>query len=306
MTTGIQARTMREVFGQTVTELLDTDPRLVVVLADISAAMLEPAAARHPDRVINVGIREQLLISAASGLAMTGLRPVVHTFASFLVERPFEQVKLDLGHQDVGAVLVSAGASYDMSAGGRSHQSPGDVAALDTLPGWTVHVPGHPDEARRLLRAAVAGDDRVYLRLSDQSNTLPTDGDRVRVIRPGHRGVVLAVGPMLDRVLAATATMDVTVAYTATVRPLDGLGLRSAVLGADRADVVLVEPYLAGTSAYLVNAALDDVPHRLRSLGVSREFELRMYGAPADHDEAHGLDTAGIAAAVRSFLDRTD
>ena len=305
MTTGIQA-TMREVFGQTVTELLDTDPRLVVVLAAISAAMLEPAAARHPDRVINVGIREQLLISTASGLAMTGLRPVVHTFGSFLVERPFEQIKLDLGHQDVGAVLVSAGGSYDMSSAGRSHQSPGDVAALDTLPGWTVHVPGHPDEARRLLRAAIAGDGRVYVRLSDQSNEVPTDGDRVRVLRPGSRGVVLAVGPMLDRVLAATATMDVTVAYTATVRPLDGLGLRSAVLGADRADVVLVEPYLAGTSAYLVNAALDDVPHRLRSLGVSREFELRMYGTPSDHDEAHGLDTAGIAGAVRSFLDRTD
>jgi transketolase len=304
MTTATQ--TMREVFGQTVTELLDTDPRLVAVLADISAAMLEPAAARHPDRVINVGIREQLLISTASGLAMTGLRPVVHTFGSFLVERPFEQIKLDLNHQDVGAVLVSAGGSYDMSSAGRSHQSPGDVAALDTLPGWTVHVPGHPDEARRLLRAAIAGDDRVYVRLSDQSNEVPTDGDRVRVLRPGGRGVVLAVGPMLDRVLAATATMDVTVAYTATVRPLDGLGLRSAVLAAERADVVLVEPYLAGTSAYLVNAALDDVPHRLRSLGVSREFELRMYGAPSDHDEAHGLDTAGIAGAVRSFLDRTD
>ncbi|HEY3610888.1 MAG TPA: transketolase [Pseudonocardiaceae bacterium] len=306
MTTGIQPQTMREVFGRTVTELLDTDPRLVVVIADISAAMLEPAAARHPNRVINVGIREQLLISTASGLAMTGLRPVVHTFSSFLVERPFEQIKLDLGHQDVGAVLVGAGGSYDMSAAGRSHQSPGDVAALDTLPDWTVHVPGHPDEARRLLRAAIAGNDRVYLRLSDQSNTRPADGDRVRVIRPGRRGVVLAVGPMLDRVLAATATMDVAVAYTATVRPLDGLGLRAAVLSADRADVVLVEPYLAGTSAYLVNAALDDVPHRLRSLGVSREFELRMYGTPADHDEAHGLDTAGIAAAVRSFLDRTD
>jgi len=306
VTTATQTPTMRDVFGETVTELLDTDPRVVVVLADISAAMLQPAAERHPDRVINVGIREQLLISTAGGLAMTGLRPVVHTFSSFLVERPFEQIKLDLGHQDMGAVLVSAGGSYDMPTAGRSHQSPGDVALLDTLPGWTVHVPGHPDEARRLLRTAIAGDDRVYLRLSAQPNAMPTDGDRVRVIRPGRRGVVLAVGPMLDRVLAATATMDVTVAYTATVRPLDGLGLRSAVLGADRADVVLVEPYLAGTSAYLVNAALDDVPHRLRSLGVGREFELRMYGSPADHDEAHGLDAGGIAAAVRSFLDRTD
>jgi transketolase len=295
---------MREMFGRTVTELLDTDPRLALVLADISADMFRGAAKRHPDRVVNVGIREQLLISTASGLAMTGFRPVVHTFASFLVDRPYEQVKLDLNHQDVGAVLVSYGASYDMSTGGRSHQSPGDVALLDTLPGWTVHVPGHPDEADSLLRTAVAGDDRVYVRLSAQSNAGAHGTEGVRIVRPGRRGVVLAVGPTLDRVLAATATMDVAVAYAATVRPLDGRGLRAAVLAADRADVVVVEPYLAGTSAYLVNAALDDVRHRLLSLGVSREFELRMYGTLDDHDAAHGLDTAGIAAAVRSFLDR--
>jgi transketolase len=302
MTTITAAPTMRETFGRTVAELMDTDPRIAVVLADISRDMFASAAGRHPGRVINVGIREQLLVSVAGGLALSGLRPVVHTFPSFLVERPFEQIKLDISHQDVGAVLVGAGGSYDMSGEGRTHQSPGDVALLDTLPGWTVHVPGHPAEADRLLRAAIAGDDRVYVRLSAQSNAEPVHADGVRTVRSGRRGVVLAVGPMLDRVLAATESMDVTVAYTSTVRPLDGAGLRQAVLAADRADVVLVEPYLAGTSAYLVDAALEDVPHRVRALGVSRESELRMYGTPADHDTAHGLDAPGIAAAVRSFL----
>jgi transketolase len=293
---------IRQVFADTVTALMDTDPRITVVLADISADLFQPAAQRYPGRVVNVGIREQLMVSAAGGLALTGQRPVVHTFPSFLVERAFEQVKLDLGHQDVGAVLVSYGGSYDMSENGRTHQSPGDVALLDTLPGWTVHVPGHPAEVDRLLRAAIPGDDRVYVRLSAQANAEPHHKDGVHVVRHGRRGVVLAVGPMLDRVLAATETTDVTVAYTATVRPLDGVGLRAAVLAADRPDVVLVEPYLTGTSAHLVDAALEDVPHRLRALGVSREFELRMYGSPADHDTAHGLDAHGIAASVRSFL----
>ena len=98
--------TARDAFAATVPDLLDHDPRLVVLLADISADLLRPAAERHPDRVINVGIREQLLISTAAGLAMTGLRPLVHTFASFLVERPFEQIKLDLGHQEIGRAHV--------------------------------------------------------------------------------------------------------------------------------------------------------------------------------------------------------
>jgi transketolase len=80
-------------------------------------------------------------------MSLAGIRPIAHTFASFLVERPFEQIKLDLNHQapSAGAILVSSGASFDYSASGRTHQSPGDVALLGTLPGWTVHVPGHPD-----------------------------------------------------------------------------------------------------------------------------------------------------------------
>src|SRR5215475_2102425 len=146
--------TMRERFTSVTPDMLAADPRLALVLADITADSFEPARRRYPDRVLNLGIREQLLVSVAGGLALAGLRPVAHTFASFLVERPFEQIKLDLNHLDVGAVLVSAGASYDNSAGGRTHQSPGDVALLDTLPGWTVHVPGHPDEAEALLREA--------------------------------------------------------------------------------------------------------------------------------------------------------
>ena len=86
---------MRETFLATTEQILDADPDVAIVLADISAAQLAGAARRHPDRVINVGIREQLLVSTGAGLALAGLRPIVHTFPSFLVERGFEQIKLD-------------------------------------------------------------------------------------------------------------------------------------------------------------------------------------------------------------------
>lgn len=296
--------TMRERFASVTSQLLDDDPRLAVVLADIGVDGFAAAAGRHPDRVVNVGIREQLLIGVGSGLALTGLRPIMHTFASFLVERPFEQVKLDFGHQGVGGVLVSAGGSYDWPSGGYTHMSPGDIALLDTLDDWTVHVPGHPDEAETLLRqAAAAGDDKVYVRLSVQVNQAPrgVDGARFQRLREGRRGVVVAVGPMLDNVLAATEGLDVGVLYATTVRPFDGEGLRAATGAADASDVVIVEPYLAGTSTRFANDALADRPHRVLGLGVGRR-ELRRYGQLDEHLVAHCLDARGLRERIAAFL----
>jgi transketolase len=288
--------TMRQRFYDLAAQALDDDPRVAIVLAEIGAASLP----RHP-RVFNVGIREQLMIGVTAGLALEGMRPIAHSYTPFLVERPYEQIKLDLGHQDLGAVLVSTGASYDASTSGRTHQAPADVALLAALPGWTIHVPGHADELERALRRALATDDRVYIRMSEESNRAPVAAEGLTVVRQGsaRAPIVLAVGPALDATLAATADRDTTVAYLPTVRPFDGRGLRAAA-GAST-DVVLVEPYLAGTSSGEVAAALADRPHRLLALGVANA-ELRRYGTRHDHRAAHGLDAAGIRRSLDSFL----
>jgi transketolase len=288
---------MREAFIREATALLDDDPRTALVLADISASEFEPAARSHPDRVLNVGIREQLMIGVAGGLALTGLRPIAHSYAAFLVDRAYEQIKLDINHQDTGAILVSVGASYDSARSGRTHHAPGDVALFDTLEGWTVHVPGHPDEVAPLLRAAAPHDGRVYIRLSTEQNATPHRTQRLKPLRRGAKAAVIAIGPVLDSVLAATEGLDVSVAYTNTPRPLDTAGLRA--LGHDA--VVLVEPYLAGTSAPAVASALVDVPHRLLALGVGRG-DPRRYGDPADHAALHGLDPAGLRRGISAFV----
>src|SRR3984893_6903593 len=75
---------MRAVFSATASALLDEDPLAAVVLAEMSADLFAKAAARHPERLLNVGIREQLMVSVAGGLALAGLRPIVHSYAPFL------------------------------------------------------------------------------------------------------------------------------------------------------------------------------------------------------------------------------
>ena len=293
-------RDPRATFAATAADLVEDDLSVALVYAEISGQYFGEVERRHPERVINVGIREQLLVNVGAGLALTGMRPVVHTFASFLVERAFEQVKLGFNHQDVGGVLVGSGGSYDNAGAGRTHQAPGDVALMDSLPDWTIHVPGHADEVEAATRIAVAGSGRDYVRVTAQQNreAFPVTPGRFHLVRRGAGATVVAVGPMLDPVLDAVSDLDVSVLYASTVRPFDGRSLR-AVLATP--DVVLVEPYLAGTSARCVAEALVDVPHRLLGIGVPRK-DLRRYGAPTDHAAAHGLDAPGIRRSVTEFL----
>jgi len=291
-------RDPRTQFARTVTDLLDEDFSTALVYAEISARFFGDAIRRHPDRVINVGIREQLLVNVGAGLALTGMRPVVHTFGTFLVERAFEQVKLGFPHQGVGGVLVGGGGSFDASDSGRTHQAPGDVALMDTLPDVVIHAPGTSAEADDVLRRAVAADGVHYVRIVEQTNRESFTGAGLHVVRRGSGATVVALGPVLDDVLAATADRDVTVLYAHSVRPFDDATLRALLT---TPDVVLVEPWLAGTSARSVADALRDVPHRLLALG-TRRMELRHYGLPAEHQRAHGLDAAGIRRSLESFL----
>lgn len=291
------ALTMREQFVRTVGHLLDDDPRTTLVLADISAALFKDAAGRHPDRVLNVGIREQLMVSAAGGLALAGMRPIIHSYAPFVISRAYEQLKLDLTYQDVDAVVVSIGASYDDTGAGRTHFAPEDVGLIDTLAGWQIHVPAYVPEVDRLIRIAVETGGRHYVRLTDRA----VRAQRVAAAE-SPRAVVAAVGPTIADVVAATDGLDVAVLPVTTVRPFPVQEIRAMVsrIHGD-ADVVLVEPYYAGTSAHVISAALGDVRHRLLSLGVGRR-ELRRYGDAREHDAVHGIDATGLRSAIEGFL----
>jgi transketolase len=109
---------------------------------------------------------------------------------------------------------------------------------------------------------------------------------------------VLAVGPALRSVQDAVEGMDVTLLYAPTIRPFDSPTLRRTL---ERPRVVVVEPYLAGTSTAAVAEALSDIDHRQLGLGVG-DPDPHRYGDPADHDRLHGLDPAGLRARIGRFL----
>ena len=293
---------MRDRMGAVVNELLATDEKTAVILADISTNYFQNAFGQYPERVVNVGIMEQTAVSLAAGLALEGFHPIVHSIAPFVVERPFEQIKDDFCYQGLGGTFISIGASYDYGTDGMTHHGPGDVAILKTLPRMQVCVPGTADELETLLRQTYANGSPTYLRTAVQHNetSRPVTFGKLHVEREGKAGVVIAVGPMLERTLAAVAGMDVTVLYATTIAPFDAEGLKTAVSHAT-ANIILVEPYYEGALVQDVAQALRHTPTRIEAIGVPRQVISR-YGTPDQHDAALGLTAAGIRTRTARFL----
>jgi transketolase len=294
--------TMRGRMAQVVSDLIETDPTTALVLADIGKAQFLDVLERFPERVVNVGIMEQTAVSVAAGFAMEGFHPIVHSIAPFVVERPFEQIKDDLCYQGLGGTLISIGASYDYGTDGMTHQGPADVPILKTLPRMQICVPGTPDEFEILLRETYNNGAPTYIRTSVQQN----DASRMvrfgnlHLEREGRDGVVVAVGPMLDRALAAVEDLDLTVLYATTVAPFDEETLRNALVEA-APDVILIEPYYEGGLVQDISRALRNIPTRIEAIGVPRRV-LERYGPPERLDREVGLTVDGIRTRITRLL----
>ena len=97
---------MRRKFVQVLTELANKDKKIYLLVGDIGYGIFDDFRKKFPGRFINMGICEQSLISVASGMALEGLKPWVYTITPFLIERPFEQIKLDINQQKTNVKLV--------------------------------------------------------------------------------------------------------------------------------------------------------------------------------------------------------
>ncbi len=294
--------TMRGRMGQVVSDLIETDPDTALILADISKAQFLDVLERFPNRVVNVGIMEQTAVSVAAGFAMEGFHPIVHSIVPFVTERPFEQIKDDFCYQGLGGTLISIGASYDYGTDGMTHHGSADVPILKTLPRMQICVPGTSDEFEILLRQTYSNGAPTYIRTSVQQNdsSRMVSFGKLHLEREGRDGIVVAVGPMLDRTLAAVEDLDLTVLYATTVAPFDEETLRDAVAKAS-SDVILVEPYYEGGLVQDIARALRDIPTRIEAIGVPRRV-LERYGPPERLDQEVGLTVDGIRTRITSFL----
>lgn len=229
---------LRQAFADTVHEISKNDDSTVVIVGDISHGIFGGFRAQFPDRYFNIGILEPAMTGIAAGMSKLGLNPIVHTIAPFLIERTFEQLKLDFGYQKLNVNLVSVGGTFDYSQLGVSHHSYSDVALVSHIPGSQIFLPGTSEEFQQLFRSSYQNYGIKYFRLTEHPHTEKLDystfepGKSV-LVQPG-RDITLVVsgsGPLTESMKAVRdiAGIDVEVIYTPSLKPFDEAFVRKSV-----------------------------------------------------------------------------
>ena len=137
---------MRQQFVTTVSEIMDRDNRVVLLLGDIGVHGFREVFKKHPKRIYNVGICEQTMVGMAAGLAMAGFIPILHTIVPFLVERAYEQIKDDFGYQELKGNFVGVDVSESQPNLGYTHYTPYDTLILSHILNLKSFTPNTPQE----------------------------------------------------------------------------------------------------------------------------------------------------------------
>ena len=308
-----EAKTQRQVYGETLVEIGRENGRIVVLDADVSSStQTKFFAEEFPDRFFNVGIAEANMVSVAAGLATCGYIPFVNTFALFMALRAGDQVRANVATTKLNVKMAGGYAGLSDHADGASHQSVEDVSVMRAIPGITIVAPSDITETRMATRAAAEHIGPVFLRLSRDAVTLDYPADHPFTIgksitlREGSDICLVAAGPVLKRVrevadAAAKDGISCRVIDMHTIKPIDRDVLISAA--EECGAIVTVEEHtiLGGLGSAVAEVICECRPVPVLRCGIPDQF-----GESGDYDEIlarAGLDQASIYRVIKQALE---
>ncbi len=227
------ASAQRDVFGETLVQLCDEDPRVVVLDGDLAnSTKSDRVALARPDRFVMIGIAEQNLVGVAAGMATVGMIPWVCSFAAFLASRDLDQVRVVVAQPRLNVKLAAHYSGILTGYTGKTHQVVNDIAIMRSLPNMTVIAPCDAEEARMAIRAANEFDGPVYMRFTrDPIETVTKPGTPFRIgaaalLREGTQIGLISTGAQTVRAMQAARVLgregiDCAVLHVPTLKPID-------------------------------------------------------------------------------------
>ena len=302
----------RESYGEALVELGKSNPDLVVLDADLSAATKTGLFRKaFPDRFINAGIAEGNMMSVAAGLATTGKTVFASSFAMFAAGRAFEQVRNSIGYPHLNVKIGATHAGISVGEDGATHQCCEDIALMRSIPGMTILNPADDTEARKAVFAAAALDGPVYLRLGRLAVPVLFDKDYPFAVGKGVQLVagsdvtIVATGLLVAEALIAAEQLknegiSARVIDMATVKPIDRDILVAAAK--ETGAIVTAEEHnvIGGLGSAVTEVICETVPVPVLRVGVMDTFGKS--GPAKELLPLFGLCAANIAAKAKDAI----
>ena len=210
---------MRDTFIAWLCQEAVSDPRIILLTADLGYSVVEPFVRQFPGRFVNVGVAEQNMVGIAAGLALEGFRPFTYSIGIFPTFRCAEQLRNDVDYHvlPVCSCMVGSGLAY--GALGYTHHAIQDLALMRSLPSTTIATPSDSSEVQGVLNWQIGASAPMYLRLHKRGEPdLHTSVPTLEPCRPlqvhttlGAEACVVVVGFLASEVLRLVMSHDVSV-----------------------------------------------------------------------------------------------
>ena len=305
-------KSVREAFGIALAKLGETHPDIVVVDGDVhNSTRTEFFAEKYPDRFFNVGIAESNLVGVAGGLASSGKRAWLSSFACFVMCNAYDQLRMSVAFPNLDVKVVGTHAGISIGEDGPSQMGIEDVALACALPNFTVVVPADEPSMMAAVPALARIKTPAYLRAGRPNVPIVyTDGcpfklGQSNAIRDGKDVTVIANGLMVSAAMEAAERLagqgvQARVVDMHTIKPLDDAAVLAAARDTGR--IVVAEEHLlqGGLGSAVAMSAAWQHPVPMRFVGIRDTFAES--GTPEGLLAKYGLTAADITRAAGDLV----
>lgn len=304
---------MRESFINALSDLASSDPRVLLLTADLGYTVLERFADRNPAQFFNVGVAEQNMVGLATGLAEAGFIPFVYSIATFASLRAYEFIRNGPVLHRLPVRIVGVGGGFEYGSAGTTHYALEDVGALRMQPDLHVIAPADFEQAERALRATWNLPSPIYYRLGKNEKAMVPglhgefDLGRAHLVREGDDLVIVAMGAIAIEAVAAADLLSaegieaaVMVVASVNPAPVDDI---AAVLAQFPLAITAEAHYRVGGIGSLVAEIIAErgIKCRLERCGV-RAGPQGVTGSEQFLNKVNGISRSDLAAAARGML----
>jgi transketolase len=304
----------REGFGHALVDLGESDPRVVVLVGDLTeSTMVSFFAEKFPDRFFEIGIAEQNMACIAAGMAAMGKVPYFATYGAFASCRSADQIRVTIAYSNLPVKIGGAHGGISVGPDGATHQAMEEFAIVRAIPNMNLVVPCDYWEARKATRAAAAIDGPVYIRFGREDVPVVTDEStpftfgKGEIFGEGTDVTVIACGVMVYEALRARAAMkekgvSVRVVNLHTIKPLDADLIERCAK--ETGAIVTAEEHQVngGLGGAVSEVVVQRHPVPMELVAVHDRFG--QSGKPAELMAAFGLKERDVVAAIERVLAR--